>query len=300
MADNTFSKKYEKELQGQVEFLQKYLPRIDKSLDITDVQRDFSDGVVRGNLLEFKTMIDNLNVVLSQAIKYLSSMRVKGRPIPANIILISLNNTTAYIYHSDDYLEQIEKIYYSEDGNSWVEDTENLKIAAIKIQLKDNRLSANNSIDLKCKLGIPAELGVNKSTCSNLVLSYTYAGEIYTTNSAIVLKTEENNINNENSIEEITNSCVAGTEYVFDYNGTDGTTGSVQEFVAPYSGTYKLETWGASGGNQGSVLGGRGGYSTGTITLSANTSLFIACQFTVLIFSLNAPCSLSIFNFSSI
>lgn len=111
MADNTFSKKYEKELQGQVEFLQKYLPRIDKSLDITDVQRDFSDGVVRGNLLEFKTMIDNLNVVLSQAIKYLSSMRVKGRPIPANIILISLNNTTAYVYRSNDYLEHIEKIY---------------------------------------------------------------------------------------------------------------------------------------------------------------------------------------------
>ena len=110
MADNTFSKKYEKELQGQVEFLQKYLPRIDKSLDITDVQRDFSDGVVRGNLLEFKTMIDNLNVVLSQAIKYLSSMRVKGRPIPANIILISLNNTTAYVYRSNDYLEHIEKI----------------------------------------------------------------------------------------------------------------------------------------------------------------------------------------------
>ena len=111
MADNTFSKKYEKELQGQVEFLQKYLPRIDSSLDITDVQRDYSDGVIRGNLLEFKTMIENLNVVLSQAIKYLSSMRIKGRPIPANIVLISLNNTTAYVYHSDDYLEHIEKMY---------------------------------------------------------------------------------------------------------------------------------------------------------------------------------------------
>ena len=81
MNDNLFSKKYEKELQGQVEFLQKYLPRIDSTLNITDVQRDFSDGVVRGNLLEFKTMIDNLNVVLAQAIKYLSSMRVKGRPV---------------------------------------------------------------------------------------------------------------------------------------------------------------------------------------------------------------------------
>ena len=98
-------------MQGQVEFLQKYLPRIDSSLDITDVQRDYSDGVIRGNLLEFKTMIENLNVVLSQAIKYLSSMRIKGRPIPANIVLISLNNTTAYVYHSDDYLEHIEKMY---------------------------------------------------------------------------------------------------------------------------------------------------------------------------------------------
>ena len=111
MADNSFSKKYEKELQGQIEFLQKYLPRIDRSLDVSDVQRDYSDGVVRGNILEFKTLIDNLNVVLSQAIKYLSSMRLKGRPIPANIILISLNNTTAYVYHSADYLNRIEKLY---------------------------------------------------------------------------------------------------------------------------------------------------------------------------------------------
>ena len=111
MNDHSFSKKYDKELQGQVEFLQKYLPRIDKSLDISDVQRDYNDGVVRGNLLEFKTIIDNLNVVLSQAIKYLSSMRLKGRPIPANIILVSLNNTTAYVYHSENYLDKIEKVY---------------------------------------------------------------------------------------------------------------------------------------------------------------------------------------------
>jgi len=111
MNDNSFSKKYEKELQGQVEFLQKYLPRIDNSLDVSDVQGDYSDGVVRGNLLEFKTLIENLNAVLSQAIKYLSSMRLKGRPIPANIILISLNNTIAYVYHSEDYLDKIEMVY---------------------------------------------------------------------------------------------------------------------------------------------------------------------------------------------
>ena len=111
MAENTFSKKYENELQGQVDFLQTYLPRVDSSLDISDVQRDYNDGVVRGNLIEFKTMIENLNVVLSQAIKYLSSMRIKGKPVPANIILVSLNNTTAYIYHSEEYLNEIEQVY---------------------------------------------------------------------------------------------------------------------------------------------------------------------------------------------
>lgn len=111
MDELSFTKKYDKELQGQVEFLQKYLPRVDSSLDISDVQKYYSDGVVRGNLLEFKTQIENLNIVLSQTIKLLSSMRLKGRPLPANIILISLNDTTAYIYHSADYLDKIEKVY---------------------------------------------------------------------------------------------------------------------------------------------------------------------------------------------
>ncbi len=111
MDELLFTKKYDKELQGQVEFLQKYLPRVDSSLDVSDVQKYYSDGVVRGNLLEFKTQIENLNAVLSQTIKLLSSMRLKGRPLPANIILISLNDTTAYIYHSADYLDKIEKIY---------------------------------------------------------------------------------------------------------------------------------------------------------------------------------------------
>ncbi len=111
MAKIAFVKKYEKELQGQVEFLHKYLPRVDSTLDVSDVQRNYNDGIIRGNLIEFKILIDNLNVVLSQSLKYLSSIRVKGRPVPANILLISLNNTTAYIFHSEDYIGDIEKAY---------------------------------------------------------------------------------------------------------------------------------------------------------------------------------------------
>ncbi len=54
------------------------------------------------------------------------------------------------------------------------------------------------------------------------------------------------------------------TIFDFDY------TGSEQTFTAPVSGTYRLETWGARGGN-----GGYGGYSVGEIKLSENFNLYI-------------------------
>ena len=61
------------------------------------------------------------------------------------------------------------------------------------------------------------------------------------------------------------------TVFNFDY------TGSEQTFVAPVSGTYKLETWGAQGGNgaNGLTIGGYGGYSVGTIDLKENATIYI-------------------------
>ena len=61
------------------------------------------------------------------------------------------------------------------------------------------------------------------------------------------------------------------TEWTFDY------TGGEQTFIAPATGTYKLETWGASGGtaNAKYAIGGYGGYSTGNIKLSNGKELFI-------------------------
>ena len=60
-------------------------------------------------------------------------------------------------------------------------------------------------------------------------------------------------------------------EYSYNY------TGDVQEFIAPVTGKYKLETWGAQGGYAytDNVNGGYGGYSTGTISLKANDYLYI-------------------------
>ena len=60
------------------------------------------------------------------------------------------------------------------------------------------------------------------------------------------------------------------TVFNFDY------TGSEQTFVAPVSGTYRLETWGAQGGNANeNYLGGYGGHAAGEAFLAKDTALYI-------------------------
>ena len=55
----------------------------------------------------------------------------------------------------------------------------------------------------------------------------------------------------------------------FDY------TGSEQAFKALLSGTYKLEVWGAQGGDKVALKGGTGGYSVGYVYLNKNDTLYV-------------------------
>ena len=55
----------------------------------------------------------------------------------------------------------------------------------------------------------------------------------------------------------------------FDY------TGGEQTFVAPVTGVYKLETWGAQGGDASSYKGGYGSFSTGEINAVKDDKLYI-------------------------
>lgn len=98
-------------LEGQIEFYEQYLKIVNPELKYEDIFRNNTDGILNGNILEFKLNITDLNACLFQTIKYLSAMRIKGEPIPANILLISLNTATIYLYHSEEYLNQIEKVY---------------------------------------------------------------------------------------------------------------------------------------------------------------------------------------------
>jgi len=58
-------------------------------------------------------------------------------------------------------------------------------------------------------------------------------------------------------------------------------TGGMQSFTAPASGTYTLEVWGAEGGKayslsqNGLINGGKGGYSSRTVNLTAGQTIYI-------------------------
>ena len=54
-----------------------------------------------------------------------------------------------------------------------------------------------------------------------------------------------------------------------------GYTGDFQSFVVPATGNYKLEVWGAQGGDASPYYGGMGGYASGTIALTAGQTIYI-------------------------
>jgi len=138
-------KKYKDEKEGQRDFYESYLTLINNNLTMEDVLSDNTDGIINGNLLEFKTNINDLNAVLFQAIKYQSAFRIKGKSIPANMLLISLNDKKAYLYKSDDYLAEIEKVYQggaSKDNSGFSSDT------PIAIYNYDNDLEESQLIEV--------------------------------------------------------------------------------------------------------------------------------------------------------
>ncbi|MCD8341299.1 MAG: hypothetical protein LUC87_03975 [Clostridiales bacterium] len=115
--------KYTLERDGQIDFYKVFLPRVKPDLDIDDILADNNDGVLNGNLLEFKLHVTDLNTVLFQCIKYLSALRVKGKPVPANILIIDLNAAAVWEYDSAPYLQYIERLYSggaSKDSSGFV------------------------------------------------------------------------------------------------------------------------------------------------------------------------------------
>jgi hypothetical protein len=99
------SKKFLIEREGQIRFFDDL--KISADVELTHN----TDGVYKGTLFEFKLTISDINKVLFQAIKYLSHRRIKGDPIPAQILLIALNEEKSYLFNSEDFITFIETPY---------------------------------------------------------------------------------------------------------------------------------------------------------------------------------------------
>ncbi|MCL2743011.1 MAG: hypothetical protein FWE67_04090 [Planctomycetaceae bacterium] len=78
----------------------------------TEAVQHNCDGYYNGCLLEFKkSNRTTLNSALFQSIKYLSSFRVRGIPVPANILLIFPSDKRVYVFKSENYRQYIHKLY---------------------------------------------------------------------------------------------------------------------------------------------------------------------------------------------
>src|SRR3989344_1901615 len=105
MNKKSSNKSFHSEREGQIKFFDDL--RITADVELTHN----TDGVYKGTLFEFKLTISDINKVLFQAIKYLSHRRIKGEPVPAQVLLVALNEKKSYLFNSGDFLSDIEKIY---------------------------------------------------------------------------------------------------------------------------------------------------------------------------------------------
>lgn len=125
----------------------------------------------------------------------------------------------------------------------------------VYIYFKNNKPSAIYDINDDCEIPVSELCGVSPRTSKSLVLNTS------TTTTTTTTTTTQPAV-----------SCEYSVDQTWDYNYT----GSEQKFTTPCTGVYKLEVWGAQGGNSGfGAAGGKGGYSYGNILLSNGTPLFI-------------------------
>ena len=194
-----------------------------------------------------------------------------------------------------------ENAYSYDDGNTWVKEmskdyTQNTTVQVCSRDSLDNR---------SCKTVIISGIDMMDPTVSVSVAKkaaiFTFSDDMgiagYGVNQSSV--NEPDWISSTNTIATWTASS-AGTYYVWvkdvagkigkaaftiDQNAfcayTPGAyweynyTGDVQTFAVPCNGTYKLEVYGAQGGSDSYNIGGKGGYSYGSIYLSNEVKLYV-------------------------
>lgn len=107
--------KYADETEGQLAFYEAFQPYLPQMAEVFVAH---TDGVVWGNLLEFKLAINDTPAVLFQAVKYLAKLRLTGRNVPRRILLVDLNARRIRVYDAFDYRDAIHQTYASAASRS--------------------------------------------------------------------------------------------------------------------------------------------------------------------------------------
>ncbi|MEG0726442.1 MAG: cadherin-like beta sandwich domain-containing protein [Erysipelothrix sp.] len=174
-----------------------------------------------------------------------------------------------------DYHNQVQKLnVFSADGKSSKVYTLNFErepsTKLFNLNVKNHVFKDNESFDFN-KFEYITESFKNE----NIEVEY----ETYDQNASVSVRTQSKDEDNEVIIVTVSSSGVESTEYKINVNKTrsidfDFKT-NFQVFIAPYDGEYKLEAWGAQGGSVGTMLGGKGGYTSGLITLQKGEEITV-------------------------
>ena len=131
------------------------------------------------------------------------------------------------------------------------------------IHFYGNGSTSGSMGDLVCIEGEECILTSNQFSKSN----YSFAGWASSSSGDVVYNDQQN-------ITYALEDLDLYAQWTFSYMDFDYS-GSVQQFNIPQDGRYKLEVWGAQGGNVSGKTSGKGGYSKGTLTASKNTILYV-------------------------
>lgn len=145
-----------------------------------------------------------------------------------------------------------------------------------------NEISNNNTITSIEIKDLNVELG-SSETSSNISDSY-YDNKYIFTNTVMLTGAQE--MPNYNGTTPIKGNASNGFARITNLSNNQITsfsyTGAPQTFTVPTSGKYKIELWGAAGGDGGGANNmnsgshaGRGGYTSGEINLDAGTNLYV-------------------------
>ena len=201
--------------------------------------------------LEENTLYKDIKIPEKSGYKFLHWKDEEGRIISENTYVVETSENKLYA-------EYTEKEYTVNIGIN------NGSISATSIKVIYGK---ENTITVTPNSGYYLSSG----SCTNgYTISGLKTGTSATGSQTITIK------NNSNASDSV---CTIGTNALCPYplgqTWNYGYTGGVQEFTASCAGTYKLETWGAQGVDDGGQAG-KGGYSTGTITLSMGGKVYIA------------------------